>query len=957
MQNHSPVFKSLLVSLLSLSLLSCGDSDKTETPPPANVPPVASAGNDQSVDEQSTVTLSGTGTDSDGTISTYSWAQTAGTNVSLSASSAASTTFVAPDLNADETLTFSLTVTDNDGASHSDSVSVNVLRINEDPIANAGPDQSIDEQTTVTLTGTGSDDGTISSYSWSQTAGTSVSLSSITEASIDFIAPDVTATETLLFTLTVTDDEGATNSDTVSIEVRKVNIAPTVNAGNDKNAIVGDTVSLNDASASDADGDTLTYTWALLAPPNSTASLSSTSVLTPDFTPDIAGTYVASLTANDGAATSQSDSVNIVVTEPVINPTTTRVNGTVLAFNTTQQKVAIDSTQVVISINLLDENNNILATSTPEATENPQVGDELRFNSEVTANNAAKVAVDVSYPGYTSSSWRVNYNDVVNLDAKLLQIPVQQVAESSMQSVSGQMTDGFNLQLSDTVNGQQVTTMSISVPSSLLPANTASLSMAVETFDPNDPADAEYFPGEYADSDGNQLVSVAFNFADVTTDSNEPLAAAMQRVRAEKMANLVGTAAKLEEEPVIINRNIPALSCPILETLGDSDASQDGFQVPIYVFNPYSGLWELLGQGTIYDAMGQMVDAGRTQFDCTTSNYTMEILVTSEIFLSKWWNLDYPLLFSQPKELCATVEVQNTEQQVIAGVIGFVSDKDDSFDFSSSFFITDQQGRAEICVTLISETDDTEAELYFYNSTEFGYSQSTINLSEVSDEPEIQIITVDRAKLCYVDGKVTYTDGVPAHKQLMYAIGTNSFSYNFGLTDEEGNYSLAVTCEIEHALYNYTGYLFGAVFSQSDDPNNHIKSVNVDANVDFDESSDDGVSVTTKDFVVPYSPPYFVGYGLTTNNQILVSAYGLYDAFPMTVKINVRNVDDTQQFGEVIGQLTIDPEDDENDFWYLNYSTLTLDFTFPAGADSLYGDVEIIDALGKTWTMNPILLR
>ena len=46
---------------------------------------------------------------------------------------------------------------------------------NARPVANAGPDQSVDEQVTVTLDGTASSDadGGIS-YSWAQTAGTSV---------------------------------------------------------------------------------------------------------------------------------------------------------------------------------------------------------------------------------------------------------------------------------------------------------------------------------------------------------------------------------------------------------------------------------------------------------------------------------------------------------------------------------------------------------------------------------------------------------------------------------------------------------------------------------------------------------------------------------------------------------------------------------------------------------------
>jgi hypothetical protein len=94
---------------------------------PLNSPPVANAGPDQNVNVGTTVTLDGTGSsDPDGTIASYAWTQTAGTNtVTLSSASAAQPTFTAPGTT--DTLTFQLTVTDNSGATATDSVTVNVL--------------------------------------------------------------------------------------------------------------------------------------------------------------------------------------------------------------------------------------------------------------------------------------------------------------------------------------------------------------------------------------------------------------------------------------------------------------------------------------------------------------------------------------------------------------------------------------------------------------------------------------------------------------------------------------------------------------------------------------------------------------------------------------------------------------------------------------------------------------
>lgn len=89
-----------------------------------NLQPTANAGLDQTVKEQTRVTLSGSGTDTDGSISTYNWVQTSGEIVSLTNASSSTSTFESPDILGGETLIFTLTVTDNDGATAEDSVTI-----------------------------------------------------------------------------------------------------------------------------------------------------------------------------------------------------------------------------------------------------------------------------------------------------------------------------------------------------------------------------------------------------------------------------------------------------------------------------------------------------------------------------------------------------------------------------------------------------------------------------------------------------------------------------------------------------------------------------------------------------------------------------------------------------------------------------------------------------------------
>lgn len=89
------------------------------------------------------------------------------------------------------------------------------------PTADAGPDQSVKEETEVTLSAAGSQDpdGTITTFRWTQIGGSPVTLNNSSEAESTFDAPELFKTETLEFRLDVTDQRGGTASDTVKIVV------------------------------------------------------------------------------------------------------------------------------------------------------------------------------------------------------------------------------------------------------------------------------------------------------------------------------------------------------------------------------------------------------------------------------------------------------------------------------------------------------------------------------------------------------------------------------------------------------------------------------------------------------------------------------------------------------------------------------------------------------------------
>jgi hypothetical protein len=318
-------FRALIILTLASILSSCGggsDSSTTVNPPPPNQAPVAAAGADQSVNEGATVELSGSGTDSDGNIVSYSWLQEAGTVVAITNADQANASFVAPMVSASEILLFRLTVTDDDGADGSDTVSVTVNNVpippppppNQAPTANAGVDQTVDEGATVSLSGTGTDsDGNIEAYNWQQISGLGVMITNAGMANASFTAPNVEATKDLLFRLTVTDDDGATGSDTVTITVNDTapsNNAPSVTFDQPEDGAAfgsNETIALAATATDPEDGvisNNIIWTSDLDGNLGTGATLSTTLSV---------GVHILTASITDSGGSSASDSVTITV--------------------------------------------------------------------------------------------------------------------------------------------------------------------------------------------------------------------------------------------------------------------------------------------------------------------------------------------------------------------------------------------------------------------------------------------------------------------------------------------------------------------------------------------------------------------------------------------------------------------------------------------------------------------
>ncbi len=176
---------------------------------------------------------------------------------------------------------------------------------NQPPTVTAGrtPTGNVDTGQNVSFTAAGTDpDNDTLTYTWDFGDGTPTSTTqNPTHA--------YTTAGTYSAKVTVSDGKGGSDDDTLSITVTQPNRAPTVTAGRTPTGGVttGQSIAFT-ATASDPDGDPLTYSWDFGdSTPNSTSQ-------NPAHSYSAAGTYSAKVTVSDGKGGTANDTLSITVT-------------------------------------------------------------------------------------------------------------------------------------------------------------------------------------------------------------------------------------------------------------------------------------------------------------------------------------------------------------------------------------------------------------------------------------------------------------------------------------------------------------------------------------------------------------------------------------------------------------------------------------------------------------------
>jgi hypothetical protein len=212
------------------------------------------------------------------------------------------------------------------------SITVQLLRGNQVPVAHAGADQTLYVGEAAILDGSASTDGNgdALSYRWRITEAPANSLAQLSDSTA--VRPEFLVDAYGHYQAELIVNDGFVDSVPDQIVIDTRNSAPVANAGPDQSPFVGSTVGLDGGLSHDVDSNALSYHWSLIEKPStSSAVLVDERLQQCHITIDKPGHYVAELTVNDGELDSEPDLVAIDTqnSKPVANAGPDQVNKTV----------------------------------------------------------------------------------------------------------------------------------------------------------------------------------------------------------------------------------------------------------------------------------------------------------------------------------------------------------------------------------------------------------------------------------------------------------------------------------------------------------------------------------------------------------------------------------------------------------------------------------------------------
>ena len=277
----------------------------------------------------------------------------------------------------------------------------------------------------------------------------------------------------------------------------------------------------------------------------------------------------------------------------------------------------------------------------------------------------------------------------------------------------------LNAEADDPSFGEDELSTSV-IPLDAIPDSVTEIKADMKAFDPTDPEDSKYFPGEYKgegkgdSTTPSRLVSVGFDLVSLRDQNGNPVELDPTAMKASKLRPLAIDWDNCLQTKV---RYLGTKQVELIESMGDDDNTTPEFEIPMWYYNYKTGTWNYLGEAEYTDAASSANGRAYATM-CITENW------------GQYLNLDYDFAITQPKNIC--VKAEDQDGNIVKNLTLNMRN-----DTTYTYAYLDDNGEANLAMT--AGDDITE-----YAITYYGYYTAWTSI-EVDTATEVVANTSDEA--------------------------------------------------------------------------------------------------------------------------------------------------------------------------------------------------------------------
>ncbi len=523
-----------------------------------------------------------------------------------------------------------------------------------------------------------------------------------------------------------------------------------------------------------------------------------------------------------------------VYEDMIVNGTVSGSAGAQAAASSTDEGVALDEVSIIVVG--LDQNEEEIFRLVTESDENGLFNVSIPTVENSTDSVLTRIEVTLQKDGYIVGEkvFTEGFESGASLSLRSLLGQETVITQSRDQlAITASGDRKFRLGLIKYSNGEVAavageqfanarasadsdTLLDMEIPEDCVPVETTAVTARVAYFDPNDQTDVQSFPGTFEGTGDETAGGSGVNLDGTSNDENYRLVSSVfSQVKLENQdgdnliidsncGNTSGAAAAAEGDAAVMTLSVPTDSYDTITE--DTDADTTGIQVPIYI---YSNGWKFAGNGTLMvlsstAGVDYELYTGTLPPDVTTTpDLFVEITVTEGNEWIQWVNLDWPI---RPET--------NAQTLCLSGDIEFDGQDTDNLEpYNGTLEIESDTGWEWAYIdqgvidfsTLLSEGADPETFSYqVWNWRAGNYEVLTPTAVAPEDEScDVELTfsaTLENPLQCIVNGTITKSDGTAAPYFWFELNAANQF-FNWGNSDEQGNYSVGAPCDQTSTIY------------------------------------------------------------------------------------------------------------------------------------------------------------